>query len=81
MSSLQLKTISLLGAVVSIALMLPKFSIAQSDPTVTNDQPNQVSIAYIPPINSTFQELHDVLRDHLALEKAQETRRSHLAFL
>src|SRR5271169_6139625 len=51
-----------------------RVSCFQSDPTVTNDQPNRVSIAYIPPINSTFQELHDVLRDHLALEKAQETR-------
>ena len=72
MSRSRWKTISLVVTGVGIALMLPRLSLAQSEPTVTTDQPNRVSIAYIPPNSSTFQALYDVLRDHRALEKIQE---------
>ena len=45
---------------------------AQSELTDINDQPSRVSIAYIPPSNSTFQALYGVLKAHHALEKIQE---------
>jgi Putative metallopeptidase len=72
MTSYCWKRINLIIAVASIAFLLPRLSLAQLDRNVTNDPPNRVSVVYIPPINSSFKELHDVLRNHRALEKVQE---------
>jgi len=50
----------------NLALVQPQTTVAQTD------QPNQVSIAYVPTDNSAFQQLYDLLRDRHALEKIQE---------
>jgi hypothetical protein len=47
-----------IATVVGIVLVVPRLSLAQSELTDINDQPSQVSIAYIPPGNSTFQALY-----------------------
>jgi hypothetical protein len=71
MSSLQAKVTCL--AVMSIAAMLSKFSLAQSQTMATqSDQPNRVSVAYGQPNNSAFQELFEILRERRALERIQE---------
>jgi hypothetical protein len=73
MSSIQLKKISLIGAIVGAALILPNLPVAQSQTTATQiDQPNRISVAYVTPKNSSFQQLYDRLRDRRALEKIQE---------
>jgi hypothetical protein len=59
--------------VMGVAVILPNFSLAQSQTTSTqNDQPNRVSVTYVAPTNSELQELYGLLRDHRALEKIQE---------
>ena len=55
-----------------LVLVVPRLSLAQSELTDINDQPSRVSIAYIPPSNSTFQALYEGLKDHRAREKIQE---------
>ena len=55
-----------------LVLVVPRLSLAQSELTDINDQPSRVSIAYIPPSNSTFQALYKGLKDHRAREKIQE---------
>jgi Putative metallopeptidase len=61
-----------IAAAVGIVSGMPRVLQAQSGPTVTNDQPHRVSIAYIPPSNSALQAQYDVLKDHRALEQIQE---------
>src|SRR5262249_34060156 len=59
--------------VMSVAVILPNFSLAQSQTAPTqSDQPSRVSIAYVPPQNSTFQQLYDLLRERRALETILE---------
>jgi hypothetical protein len=61
-----------IATVVGIVLVVPRLSLAQWELTDGNDQLSRVSIAYIPPSNSTFQALYEVLKDHRALKKIQE---------
>jgi hypothetical protein len=72
MTSLVITTVVVIATVVGIVLVVPRLSLAQSELTDINDQPSRVSIAYIPPGNSTFRALYEVLKDHRALEKIQE---------
>jgi len=59
--------------VMGLAVILPSFSLAQSQTAPTqSDQPSRVSIVYVPPQNSTFQQLYDLLRERRALERIQE---------
>ena len=59
--------------VMSVVVILPNFSLAQSQTAPTqSDQPSPVSIVYVPPQNSAFQQLYDLLREHRALERIQE---------
>ena len=59
--------------IMSFAVILPNLSLAQSQTAPTqSDQPSRVSIAYVPPQNSTFQQLYDLLRERGVLEKIQE---------
>ena len=62
----------MIATVVGIVLVVPRLSLAQWELTDGNDQLSRVSIAYIPPSNSTFQALYEVLKDHRALKKIQE---------
>ena len=59
--------------VMSVAAILPNFSLAQSQTAPTqSDQPSRVTIVYVPPQNSAFQQLYDLLRERRALERIQE---------
>jgi hypothetical protein len=59
--------------VMVVAVILPDFSLAQSQTAPTqSDQPSRVSIVYVPPQNSTFRQLYDLLRERRALERIQE---------
>jgi Putative metallopeptidase len=59
--------------IMSFAVILPNLSLAQSQTAPTqSDQPSRVSIVYVPPQNSTFQQLYDLLRERGVLEKIQE---------
>jgi hypothetical protein len=49
------------------AQILPNLALAQAQTTV-----NRVFITYIPPDNSSFQQLYDLLKERRALEKIQE---------
>ena len=69
MSSFQWKR-SLIGALIINAVIGPNWLFAQS--STPTDQPGRVSIAYVPPENSTLQDLYDFLRAHRALERIQE---------
>jgi len=69
MSSFQWKR-SLIGALIINAVIGPNWSFAQS--STPTDQPGRVSIAYMPPENSTLQDLYVFLREHRALERVQE---------
>ena len=63
----------LAGAAVCIAMMPANSALAQAQTSVAQtDQPNRISIAYVPPSNSALQALHDLLKDRRALEKIQE---------
>ena len=73
MSCFQCRTISFIGAIVSVALMLPHVPVARSQTVATQmDQPNRVSVTYVAPTNPNLQKLYDLLRDRRALEKIQE---------
>jgi len=53
-----------------IAAVLPNLSAAQSQPPATqSSQSDRVSVVYVSPNNSSFQEVQEVLRQHDALEK------------
>ena len=59
--------------VMSVVVILPNFSLAQSQTAPTqSDQPSRVSVVYVPPQNSAFQQLYDLLRERRALERIQE---------
>jgi len=61
------------ATVVVIGALLPNLSTAQSHPPATpSSQSDRVSVMYIPPNNSTFQEVQQLLRQHNALEKIKE---------
>jgi len=61
------------ATVVVIGALLPNLSAAQSQPPATpSGQSDRVSVMYIPPNNSTFQEVQQLLRQHNALEKIKE---------
>jgi Putative metallopeptidase len=58
--------------VIGVAVILPNFSLAQSQtPSTQSDQPSRVSVVYVPPQNSAFQQLYDLLRERRALERIQ----------
>jgi hypothetical protein len=59
--------------VMGVVVILPNFSLAQSQTAPTqSDQPSRVSVVYVPPQNSAFQQLYDLLRERRALERIQE---------
>ena len=59
--------------IMSVVVILPNFSLAQSQTGPTqSDQPSRVSVVYVPPQNSAFQPLYDLLRERRALERIQE---------
>jgi hypothetical protein len=73
MSSFQWKTINSIGAIISVAFILPNLAIAQSQTTTKQiDHPNRVSVAYVTTKDLVLQEFYGRLRDHHALEKIQE---------
>jgi hypothetical protein len=73
MSSFQWKRVGLLVLVLGGALLLPNLPAAQSQqPAAQGGQSDPVSVAYVPPDNSSFQEVYDLLRQHDALEKIKE---------
>jgi hypothetical protein len=73
MSSFQKKMTGLLGAMMSVVVILPNLALAQAQTTVTQTgQPNRVLIEYVQPTNLAFQSLYDLLRDHRALEMVRE---------
>ena len=72
MSSFKWKA-GLVRALIVVAANGAYCSLAQSQTSsIAIDQPNRVSIAYVPPESLTLQELYDFLRAHQALERAQE---------
>jgi hypothetical protein len=70
MSSWQMKA----ATAVVIGMLLLNLAAAQSEPTVpqSGDQSGRLSTVYVPPNNSGFQEVYDLLRQHNALEKIKE---------
>jgi hypothetical protein len=62
------------ATVVVIGALLLNLAAAQSQPTVPQNggQSDRLSIIYVPPGNSGFQEVYDLLRQHRALEKVKE---------
>lgn len=59
--------------VIVVGTLLPNLSAAQTQPaTSQNAQSNQLSVVYVPPNNFSFQEVHDLLRQHNALERIKE---------
>jgi hypothetical protein len=62
------------AATVVIGALLLNLAAAQSQPTVpqSGGQSDRLSIVYVPPNNSGFQEVYDLLRQHRALEKVKE---------
>jgi hypothetical protein len=61
------------GTAAGIAMALPNSGLIQAQTSIAQtDQPNRISIAYVPPSNSAFQQLYDLLRERRALERIQE---------
>jgi hypothetical protein len=60
--------------VVVIGNLILNLAAAQSQPTVPQSvgQSDQLSIVYVPPNNSDFQEVYDLLQQYRALEKVKE---------
>ena len=52
--------------------LLPNLSAAQSQPPAPSGQSDRVSVVYVQPNNSSFQEVQELLRQHHALEKIKE---------
>jgi hypothetical protein len=72
MSSFQARR-NLIAALIVNAVFWPTCLFAQSQPPpIALDQSGRVSITYVPPENSAFQELYDLLRQRRALERIQE---------
>jgi Putative metallopeptidase len=60
-------------ALVVIAVIGLHSAFAQSQTAPTqSDQPSRVSVVYVPPQNSAFQQLYDLLRERSALERIQQ---------
>ena len=73
MSGFKCRTTSFIGAIVSVALILPNVPVARSQTVASQiDQPNRVLVTYVAPRSVDFQKLYDLLRDRRALEKIQE---------
>lgn len=73
MSTFHAKMTGFIIIMMSVAVILPNFSLAQSQTAPTqSDQSSRVSIVYVPPQNSIFQQLYDLLRERRALERIQE---------
>jgi hypothetical protein len=70
MNNIQSKMIFVLVVIAVIGLN-SAFAQSQTAPT-PSDQPSRVSVLYVPPQNSAFQQLYDLLRERSALEKIQE---------
>jgi Putative metallopeptidase len=68
MSSFRSRMIRLV--VMVLAMIMSNFSLAQSQTIIM--QTDRVSIAYVPPSNSDFQQLYTLLMDRHALEYIQE---------
>jgi len=61
------------ATVVVIGTLLPNLSVAQSQPPAAQSgQSDRVSVVYVPPNNSGYQEVYDLLQQHRALEKVKE---------
>ena len=72
-NSFQCKTISFIGAIVGVVLILPNGAVAQSQTAARKiDQTNRVSIEYILPKNVDYRKFYDLLRARRALEKIQQ---------
>ena len=72
MHHLRFNVIGFVAAIVSGALILPNSVLAQGQNVVAQvDQSNRVTVAYIAPQNSDFQQLHDLLSARRALEHMQ----------
>ena len=74
----------LTAALIVNAVLWSTGLFAQSQPSPTPpDQPSRVSTMYVPPENSAFQEVYDILRQRGALGRIQEilsplrSRRAH----
>jgi Putative metallopeptidase len=70
MNNIQSKMVFALVVIAVIGLH-SAFAQSQTAPT-QSDQPSRVSALYVPPQNSAFQQLYDLLRERSALEKIQE---------
>jgi len=55
-----------------IGTLLPNLSAAQSQPPTPSGQSDRVSVVYVQPNNSSFQEVQELLQTHNALEKIKE---------
>jgi len=55
-----------------IGTLLPSLSAAQSQTPAPSGQSDRVSVVYVQPNNSSFQEVQELLRQHNALEKIKE---------
>jgi len=55
-----------------IGTLLPSLSAAQSQTLAPSGLSDRVSVAYVQPNNSSFQEVQELLRQHNALEKIKE---------
>jgi hypothetical protein len=63
----------LVAAIFGVALILPNSALAQGQGAVAQaDQPNRVTVTYVAPQNSDFQQLYNLLMARGALEKIQE---------
>jgi hypothetical protein len=72
MQRLKLNAIGFVAAVFGATLILPNSALQGQIAITQADQPNRVAVAYVPPQNSDFQQLYDLLRARRALEKIQE---------
>jgi hypothetical protein len=73
MSSFKWNTISSIGAIVAVTLVLPNLAVAQSQGTANQaDQPNRVVVEYVAPNSPDHQDLYETLKTRGALEKIQK---------
>src|SRR5690242_14341983 len=63
----------LMAALIVSAAFWPTGLFAQSQPSpMPPDQSSRVFVTYVPPENSAYQDVYDILRQHGALERIQE---------
>jgi hypothetical protein len=60
------------AAIALVMGTLPNLSAAQPQPPAPSGQSDRVSVVYVQPNNSSFQEVQELLRQHHALEKIKE---------